>query len=351
LKLEKSPNDTGLAMLGSISPMKAKFCLFLIGLLSGCSTKPHYEEQAVKTAVITPLPAEYLLGAASLSDRGAICEAVIRSFAIPSRGWIGFIGFELYEEKVRIVYDPRPELLKHLRDLRQYLKPLSEDYPFTGGELDQSRDGKSVVCHFYFLKIKMLSGDEAELCYFIQPFAAGSMGDRRTYYRCVVARRNRIWAVRSKEKEEFPRLLPKGMESSGPETNRAPSAVHPSLTSFCRDAMKKIRSFVLLVAMTIVVGCNEPRADFTKGVPSMCVVHHTQMVKTNVPIEYGLVRLNEYGRARQAASTNSFPHAQECTLAGCIVGTATQAVIYVCPDCQKALQKWEVAGRENPKPF
>ena len=106
-------------------------------------------------------------------------------------------------------------------------------------------------------------------------------------------------------------------------------------------------AFVLLMAGA--VGCDEHRADLTRGMNSICEIHQTQMLRTNVSIEYGLIRLNEYGRARQAASTNSFPHALECVLGGCIVGTATQAVIYVCPDCQKALQKWEIAS-ESSKP-
>lgn len=113
--------------------------------------------------------------------------------------------------------------------------------------------------------------------------------------------------------------------------------------------MTRIRNLACAFLVTASVGCDKYTADLTRGLPSTCEVHHTQMLKTNVPIEYGLIRLNEYGRARQAARANCFPHAQECVLGGCIVGTPTQAVIYVCPDCQKALQKWEIA-RENAKP-
>jgi len=113
--------------------------------------------------------------------------------------------------------------------------------------------------------------------------------------------------------------------------------------------MSLIRNLAFVFLMVGAMGCDEYRADLTRGMPSTCEVHHTQMFKTNAPIEYGLIRLNDYGRARQAASTNSFPHAQECVLGGCIVGSATQAVVYVCPDCQKALQKWEV-GHESSKP-
>jgi len=112
--------------------------------------------------------------------------------------------------------------------------------------------------------------------------------------------------------------------------------------------MNKIIHIALILLALGLIGCDKRREDWTKGSSATCEVHHTRMVKSNVPIQYGLIRLNEYGRSRQAASTNIFPHAQECVLGGCIVGTATQAVIYVCPDCQKALQKWEVA-RESHK--
>ena len=113
--------------------------------------------------------------------------------------------------------------------------------------------------------------------------------------------------------------------------------------------MSSLRCSAFVLLMSSAVGCDKQRADFTTGMPNTCEIHHTQMFETNVPMDYGLIRPDEYGQARQAASTNSFPHAQACVLGGCILGTATQAVIYVCPDCQKALQKWEIA-RESSKP-
>ena len=107
--------------------------------------------------------------------------------------------------------------------------------------------------------------------------------------------------------------------------------------------------YTLLLSIVLATsGCDCKTEDQTKGASAVCEVHHTRMAKTKVPIEYGLIRLNEYGRARQAASTNSFPHAQECVLGGCIVGTTKEAVIYVCSDCQKALQQWE-ASRDDHK--
>jgi hypothetical protein len=111
--------------------------------------------------------------------------------------------------------------------------------------------------------------------------------------------------------------------------------------------MKLLGKVALIWLGLGLTGCDKFHADLTKQVSGKCEIHGTEMTKTNVPIIYGLVRQNEYGRARQAISTNSFPHAENCVLGGCIVGTPTQAVIYVCSDCQKALQKWE-NKRETP---
>ncbi len=69
--------------------------------------------------------------------------------------------------------------------------------------------------------------------------------------------------------------------------------------------------------------------NYTWGVSSVCEVHHMEMTKTNVPIRYGLMGHSDWGLALQAASTNSFPHAVDQVLGGCIVGgdSPRQAVI------------------------
>ena len=104
---------------------------------------------------------------------------------------------------------------------------------------------------------------------------------------------------------------------------------------------------ILATAVTLLVGCDKQRADYTRGVSAVCRLHGTHMLKTNVPIEYGLIRLNDWGKARKAASTNSFPNAEECVLGGCIVETPKQALVYVCPQCQEARLNWE---SEHPWP-
>jgi hypothetical protein len=71
------------------------------------------------------------------------------------------------------------------------------------------------------------------------------------------------------------------------------------------------------------------------------------MTKTNVPITYGLIRLNEWGKALETARSNSFPHAADEILGGCIVEDATNAIVYVCPVCVTDRKKWEL---EHPHP-
>lgn len=120
------------------------------------------------------------------------------------------------------------------------------------------------------------------------------------------------------------------------------------MKQFHRIVVRVRSGFLSLIpVILILVGCANQRKDYTRGVSPVCQVHGTQMAKTNVPIVYGLYAVNEWGRALEAARTNSFPNAEEDVNAGCIVGKATQAIIYVCPECQAARQRWI---SEHPKP-
>jgi hypothetical protein len=106
---------------------------------------------------------------------------------------------------------------------------------------------------------------------------------------------------------------------------------------------------LLLLLLFAGNGCGRTTEDQTEDASAVCEVHHSRMAKTKVPVLYGLIPLTDQSRARQAASTNTFPHAQEFVVGARFGdGTAREAVIYVCPDCEKALQKWE-ASREVHK--
>jgi hypothetical protein len=116
-----------------------------------------------------------------------------------------------------------------------------------------------------------------------------------------------------------------------------------------RYCVIKNSQILLLLLLFAANGCDRTTEDQTKGASAVCEVHHSRMVKTKVPVVYGLIPLTDHSRARQAASTNTFPHAQEFVVGARFRGsTAKESVIYVCPDCQKALQQWE-ASREVQK--
>ena len=105
--------------------------------------------------------------------------------------------------------------------------------------------------------------------------------------------------------------------------------------------MKLITS-ILFVVMLGLVGCHSRTEDHTRGVSDICELHHSQMTKTNVPIQYGMIGYSQWALAFKAASTNSFPHAEDQVMGGCMVGSDSprQAVIYVCAQCLRAQEQW-----------
>ena len=139
-------------------------------------------------------------------------------------------------------------------------------------------------------------------------------------------------------------------EPTGGNRFNQPVCVKPAAAAFggsrSSSAMRALlcsTGFLLL----IVVGCSRYTSDCTRGQSSVCELHHIQMTKTNVPIIYGLFRRNAWGKAREAARTNTFPHAADEALGGCILDDPTNAIIYVCPACLTAKSRWEL---EHPRP-
>ena len=94
-------------------------------------------------------------------------------------------------------------------------------------------------------------------------------------------------------------------------------------------------------ALIVLTGCKTE--DYTKGEPTICELHHIQMTRTTVSIEYGLPDLARL-QARYVACTNSFPHGNCFVEGGCCVesDSAHRAVIYVCPECKKAAHVWDI---------
>jgi hypothetical protein len=94
--------------------------------------------------------------------------------------------------------------------------------------------------------------------------------------------------------------------------------------------------------MLFLLGCRTE--DYTKGEPAICEVHHIQMTRTTVPIEYGLPDLARF-RLRYDACTNSFPHGDCFVLGGCCVSfdSPRRAITFVCPECKKAADAWNLS--------
>jgi hypothetical protein len=90
-----------------------------------------------------------------------------------------------------------------------------------------------------------------------------------------------------------------------------------------RYCVIKNSQILLLLLLFAANGCDRTTEDQTKGASAVCEVHHSRMVKTKVPVVYGLIPLTDHSRARQAASTNTFPHAQEFVV-GARFGGSTQ---------------------------
>ena len=65
--------------------------------------------------------------------------------------------------------------------------------------------------------------------------------------------------------------------------------------------MKRITLSTLAFAALLLVSCERRTTDYTRGTSDRCEVHGVRMTKAGVPIEYGLVRLSELGKALQIA--------------------------------------------------
>jgi len=79
----------------------------------------------------------------------------------------------------------------------------------------------------------------------------------------------------------------------------------------------------------------------------ICELHHCRMERKEVPITYGLIRLQK-GLPTLDEEKALFPHRRDYVLGGCIVmpGKKTETM-YICPECRNAYDQWRKA---NPEP-
>ena len=123
------------------------------------------------------------------------------------------------------------------------------------------------------------------------------------------------------------------------------------------DSRTAMRFFILIISLCLV-GCGDsqrgpvinvapdsiaPR-DFTVGQSPICETHHIQMQRTSVRVVYGLFGWSALAQARYEASKKAFPHAETSVGGGCVIApgiSATNAFIYICPECRKAATRWD----------
>ncbi len=99
---------------------------------------------------------------------------------------------------------------------------------------------------------------------------------------------------------------------------------------------------LLAVAALLASGCVSYRRDYTGVAPSICEVHHCKMQKTVVPVRHeGLVPVRARDIAMTEARPAAFPHAEDSVNMGPMVDHTQEAVIYTCPDCERARRAWE----------
>lgn len=103
-----------------------------------------------------------------------------------------------------------------------------------------------------------------------------------------------------------------------------------------------------LLATILLASCAVSPLDCTVGKPAACELHRIEMTRTLVPIRYGFPPWNKKIEARHDASKRDFPNADDHVAGGCVVErrNPTQAMIFVCPDCQRKAQQWD---SEHPK--
>jgi hypothetical protein len=110
----------------------------------------------------------------------------------------------------------------------------------------------------------------------------------------------------------------------------------------------RLHSLLLFLAVSLICGCDKTTVDGTRGRSDICEVHHVRMEKKKVQIVYGLMAATPFSLAYHAASTNSFPHADDVAGGGCIVDTPKWVMIYSCPECEMARKHWETNYVKKP---
>jgi hypothetical protein len=99
-------------------------------------------------------------------------------------------------------------------------------------------------------------------------------------------------------------------------------------------------------------------ADLAVLVPSpllslvarQCPVHRVTMHLGKVRLSYGLPVPDAEGTGYERERRALFPYAGDPVSAGCIPGKREQAVVWICPECQKAAAQWRARAKAHTFP-
>jgi len=124
-----------------------------------------------------------------------------------------------------------------------------------------------------------------------------------------------------------------------------------SLWGRSTTAMKVVITIIFSASLFLLAGCCPKRADYTVGASSVCEVHKTKMTKAEVfdwpsNMSYCPTAL---GAATDIEAGKSFPNASDWAFVESGEDRPRKAIIYVCPKCLEAKQKWLVEAEKKYK--
>lgn len=120
--------------------------------------------------------------------------------------------------------------------------------------------------------------------------------------------------------------------------------------------LPSLLAFVLLSAAGVAKPPADDEATWKKfaerdnqsNATGVCQVHQVAMIKTEVPIHYGLPGPPGPGQPSHLQRATLFPHARKFVLGGCCpIPDENQTSLYVCPSCLAAEKKWLAANKKG----
>jgi len=115
------------------------------------------------------------------------------------------------------------------------------------------------------------------------------------------------------------------------------------LTARPHARMQTMRLFILFVSMFTLVGCVTHQLDYTHHKSNVCEVHKVAMHEKIVTAYHGLMSVDQKTQARLLVADKLFPHAEDSVNPDCDIHGPQSAVVYSCPECERARAQWELS--------